>query len=128
MFLDIPSMDLKELYKRNTSDEELVTLEDCMFPPDIKQHIAVVYHDLQDPMKQKLVEPFCIAFGGKKNEGVPDFSRVNWEEVKDYFSFEYQSINQHREEAERLQEEAFKKHGHIFNHYQAYEGGISYNF
>jgi hypothetical protein len=79
---------------------------------------------IPDPMKQKLVEPFAIAFGGKNKEGVPDLSKVNWEALIEFFEWESYSIQKTKESkaiSEKLQNKAEKKWGGIFFHYLVYE-------
>ena len=61
------------------------------------------------------------AFGGKEDEGVPDFTNVNWQKLTDYMRWEAASWGQLRERAEKLQQAALKKYDHHFMHYNAYE-------
>jgi hypothetical protein len=53
--------------------------------------------------------------------GVSDYSQVDWGKFVDYFKWEAQSILGHTKEGLALQDEARKKYGHRFMHYNVYD-------
>jgi hypothetical protein len=102
--------------------KHLIMLERSMWPDNIKEAIVKIYQEkgLPDPMRQKLVEPIAFIFGGQEVDGVTDLTKINWQMVIDYFTWEAEAIMQ-TEDAERLQEEAEKKYGGIFSHHEVYK-------
>lgn len=94
---------------------EVVPLKDAGW---LEKHVADIEAifktiGIESPLEQKLVEPTLLAFGG------PDHAKVNWQKVKDYFKWEAASMTKNPK-AWKLQEEADKKYGHVFNHYAPY--------
>jgi hypothetical protein len=109
-----------------TIPSELTTLKDSMFPEWVKARIVEIYKDfgVENPLEQKLVEPFAYYFDGTNNEGVPDFKHVDWQKVIDYFQFEAVSVAGTREDAIKLQNKAIEKYGHGFFHKDVYGGDL----
>jgi len=135
MFLEIPGVILPELMalqavtdvplKRGWGGEKpkhVTPLGKSLWPKDVIDAIVKIWkaHGLKYPEKQKLVEPYAYVFGGIVNEGVSDLSKVNWEMAIDYFTWETEAI-MNTTKAEELQNEAVKKYGGIFSHYEVYE-------
>jgi len=136
MFLDIKGMTLPKwaMVHALTDDSNfeewqgrkpywVCPLEQTLWSEDIKKKITDTYKavGVSDPMKQKLVEPYAGAFGGKNKEGACDFSEVNWGTLIDYFEWEAASISENKRKSEKLQKQAEKKYGGIFSHYLVYE-------
>jgi hypothetical protein len=103
--------------------KHLLVLGDAKWPADVKSRIVEAYKlvGLESPLRQKVVEPLAIAFGGRKHEGEYRLDYVNWEKLVDYYTFEAASISRNIERAQKLQDEAKAKYGHIFNHYNVYD-------
>lgn len=102
--------------------KHLVSLKESMWPEEVIDKIAQIFKGIGviDPMKQKLVEPYAVVFGGKNVDGRQNLSGANWELAVDYFTFEAASITRNQKVHE-LQEEALKKYGGYFSHYAVYE-------
>jgi hypothetical protein len=102
---------------------DLILLAGTDWPADVKAEIVLTFMHVgvPDPLYQKIVEPFAMAFKGRNVDGASDYSRVDWVKVVDYFKWEAQSISGHTKEALELQAEAMKKYGHWFNHYNVYD-------
>jgi len=91
--------------------EHLTTLEKADFPEEVKTTIVKLYKAIgvENPLKQKIVEPTGSAFNG------------DYDKMLMYFRWEAQTHEDNREQAEELQAQAFERYGHIFNHYAVYE-------
>lgn len=100
----------------------LCTLNDTLWGNEVKEKIAKFYKNVgvQDPLNQKLVEPYAGAFGGQNKEGVADLSKVNWEMLVDYFKWEALAISDNHTKAAKVYKEAEKKHNISFSHYYVY--------
>lgn len=133
MFLKIKGMELPDFAAAHTVSEGVdewkglkaswvCPLGETFWPDDIKQKVSDIYKKvgIADPLKQKLVEPFAGCFGGKNQEGVPVFSKVNWNALLDYFEWEAAEISENKVKAQKLQDKAEKKYGGIFFHYNVY--------
>lgn len=107
--------------------DHLMTLGSTQWPDEVKHEIVEIFKGIGvvSPLKQKLVEPYAIVFGGRRKEGESGLSGVNWEMVVDYFTWEAAAMTD-RKQSEKLQDEAEKKYGGIFSHYAVYEGYIEY--
>lgn len=138
MFLEIPGLPFKRhrFYKHCFTDaplaegkyggerpKHLVPLGQAGWPAEVVNKIVELFKaiDLQDPERQKLVEPYAVVFGGRCDDGMSDLSKVNWEKVVDYFTWEAAEHGEDVELADKLQGEARKKYGGIFMHYPVYE-------
>ncbi len=100
----------------------LVPLEEANWPSEVVSRVVKAYTavGLQNPLKQKLVEPSAIVFGGKYSEGVTDLTSVNWDMVGDYFEWEAQAAVGNYDESVALQKKAKAKWGGIWSHRQVY--------
>lgn len=76
-------------------------------------------------MRQKLVEPYAVIFGGQFKQKESDLSKVRWSEVIEYFTWEAAAMTDPIE-SRRLQDRAEKKYGGVFSHYIVYEGLTEY--
>ncbi|MFZ5572032.1 MAG: hypothetical protein ACOZF0_16655 [Thermodesulfobacteriota bacterium] len=107
--------------------KHLVTLGEVAWPEWVKEDIAQQFRriGIQDPYKQKLVEPFAMAFGGRNNDGAYDLSRVKWEMVVDYFRWESAAWDRDTPEKEKALKlmiaEIKAKYGGMFNHQMVYD-------
>jgi hypothetical protein len=79
-----------------------------------------------DPLKQKLVEPQALAFGGGLRNEANNFNHVNWQMLMDYFHWEALTYAGEQKSAEWLQEDAVRKYGRPFIHYEVYKTGNYY--
>ena len=107
----------------NQKPTHLVPLGEAMWPKEVIEKITQLFKaiDLQDPGRQKLVEPYAVAFGGKNIEGMADYSSVNWDKLVDYFIWEAAEHDENPTLAEELQQKALAKYGKMFMHYPVYE-------
>lgn len=102
--------------------KHLIPLGQSLWPDEVKNQIVEIFKAIgvADPLRQKLVEPFAIVFGGKHREKESDLSEVNWGMVIDYFTWEAAAMTD-PDKSRRLQNKAEKKYGGIFSHYIVYE-------
>jgi hypothetical protein len=109
--------------------EHLISLGETRWPESVKGEIENIFKEIgiEEPLRQKLVEPFACAFGGIKDDsGDYKFDKVNWEHVVDYFRWEALSISGEVSsddfylKARELQDQASKKYGSKFLHYLVY--------
>jgi hypothetical protein len=109
--------------------DHLIPLGETKWPKSVKDKIVKIYQEIgiEEPLKQKLVEPLAWAFGGIKDiSGDYNLDKVNWEYVVDYFKWEALAISEEadndefHQRAKELQERATKKYGSIFLHYLVY--------
>jgi hypothetical protein len=137
MFLDVPGLILPRVFIVHSVTEapladgvwgaekpdHLVPLGKCLWPQAIKDKVARIYAKvgLQDPLRQKLVEPHAIVFGGRAVEGASDLSDVNWDKLVDYFTWEAAALSGDDKQAEAAQARAKAKYGGQFWHYDVYE-------
>lgn len=138
MFLEIPGLPFKRVRFRKhgyfdgpviseatelQKPKHLVSLGKSMWPKEVIDKISQMFKtiDLQDPERQKLVEPYAVAFGGMNVEGRQDLSNVNWEMVIDYFEWEVACHDENWDLSKKLQKKADKKYDGIFSHYVVYE-------
>ena len=137
MFLQIDGLKLPDFAMINTRKEGIeewkggkphwaTPLVETFWPDDVKKKITDIFKKvgIPDPMRQKLVEPFAVCFGGENKEGVPDLSKVNWEALVEFFeweSFSIQGTKASRAMSEKLQDKAEKKWGGTFFHYDVYQ-------
>jgi hypothetical protein len=103
----------------------LQTLDKTPFPAEVKNQIVEAFKKIgvENPLQQKLVEPYAIYFGGHDKDGEYEYSNVNWDKVIDYFEYEAASLSGDAKRAIALQKRANKKYGHEFFHYAVYEDG-----
>lgn len=114
--------------------KHLVPLGDTPWPEDVKADIVAIFKELgvENPLKQKLVEPYAKCFGGRDNSGEYDLADVNWEMAMDYFKVEVaqyalngletdSEYEDSLDEIEALQRKAEAKYGDRFNHRFVYE-------
>jgi len=109
--------------------EHLIPLGDTTWPDQAKDKIVKIFQEIgiEQPLRQKLVEPFAFAFGGvKDSSGGCILDKVNWEYLVDYFRWEAQTISSQDDDdeferkAKELQEQACKKYGSRFLRYLVY--------
>ena len=109
--------------------EHLIPLGETKWPESVKSNIENIFKEIgiEEPLKQKLVEPFAWAFGGRNDaSGDYNFDKVNWECVVDYFRWEALSMSEkddddeHHLTSKELQDQALKKYGSKFLHYLVY--------
>lgn len=123
MLLDRQAVDEKD------RPEHLITLGDTLWPEPVKLKIAQTFKDIgvENPMRQKLVEPYCRGFGGHDNYGEYDLENVNWEYLVDYFIWEASAWMADTEEDVKkhykLVDKMKAKWGGPFSHYAAYQDG-----
>lgn len=106
-----------------------MTLDKVPWPEKVKAAIVKAYKGtgFEDPLQQKLVEPYALAFGGERRDGEYDFKAVDWQCVIDYFNWEAIGIEAGRTDDEALTQQTFalnraaqKKYGFSFHPYQVY--------
>jgi hypothetical protein len=109
--------------------EYVIPLGETQWPDPVKDEVVNIFRviGIEQPLRQKLVEPFAAAFGGKKEvSGVYNLEKVNWEQLVDYFRWESQAISSQADNdefevrAEALQARAVKKYGSRFLRYLVY--------
>ncbi len=99
----------------------LTTLAEAPWPDDVKAAIVKEYSPfIEDPMRQIVVEPAAIAFGGKEVKGEWDFSAVDWDAVKDYYRWEVAALFMPPFVADERQMDNFEKRGYFFGHKVVY--------
>ena len=109
--------------------KHLSPLGETMWPEWVKGAIAERFRAIgvEDPLRQKLVEPFALAFGGKNADGAYDLDRVDWQKVVDYFTWEASAWgidSDEKEKAHRVLVDQMKaKWGGVFNHQVVYSDG-----
>jgi hypothetical protein len=132
MFLKVKGLKITNengLYEFKERPVHLRTLGRAPWPKGVKQAISRLYKEIgvQNPMRQKLVEPYAFAFGGRNNDGGFDFDEVNWELAIDYFTWEASAQNRYSEAREKahdaLNEQIIEKYGAPFNHQFVYCDG-----
>jgi hypothetical protein len=105
--------------------DNLVPMGKADWPVEVKKEIAQAFMEigLEDPLRQKLVEPYAVAFGGEPRNGAYDFTGVNWEMAVEYFKYEAANYDfpVDHEKIEAMQQAAEKKYGGRFFHYSVYE-------
>lgn len=105
--------------------KHLCPLDQSGWPESIIEHIEKIYkaYGIETPRKQKLVEPFALVFGGKKDDGANDFSNVNWDMALDYFEWEAAAMFYDDDDPEyrKIRNKVVDKYGGVFSHYQVYE-------
>jgi len=108
---------------RDPTASDLVPLERSGWPEEVKADIVLAFKEigLESPLRQKLVEPYALSFGGQDDNGEALLGDVKWDKVTLYFQWEAASWGGKQEEAEAFQQKAIKKYGHRFNHYSAYD-------
>jgi hypothetical protein len=111
-----------KILQHNVKPDSLIPLEDTPWPNEVKRKIVDIMKGIgiPDPMSQKLVEPYAIAFGGDDPGGAYDLSKVDWEMVVDYFIWEAASWTHNSKEIDRLFEESIVKRGFSFCHRGVY--------
>lgn len=125
-FSDLPREHPK--YKPN----HLTPLGDTPWPEDVKAKIVEYFKaiGIQDPLRQKLVEPYALAFGGRDEDGRYLLDFVDWHKLVDYFQWEANewlanhqlnnNIEEAYERALKLQQKALGKYGGYYSHYFVY--------
>ena len=110
--------------------KHLIPLGDAMWPDAVKEDIAQQFKRIgvEDPMRQKLVEPLAIAFGGEWGDGKYKLAKVDWGMVMDYFRWEASAWDRDSEEktaAHRalISDIKAKYGGFPFNHHNTYTDG-----
>lgn len=109
--------------------KHLSTLGDAMWPEAVKEDIAqqFIRIGVEDPYRQKLVEPFAIEFGGENDDGAYKLENVNWELCMDYFRWEASAWDRDTDEKDKahkaLVAEIRAKYGRMFNHHNTYSDG-----
>jgi hypothetical protein len=108
--------------------KHLIALGEADWPKAVKDDIARQFKRIgvENPYRQKLVEPFAYVFGGKSDDGAYDLSSVNWEMVIDYFRWESAAWDRGVDEAKTqsldvMIAEIKTKYGGMFNHQMVYE-------
>jgi hypothetical protein len=111
--------------------ENLIPLGETAWPEDVKDDVAAIFKEIgiEEPLRQKLVEPFAAAFGGiKDSSGGYMLDKVDWGRATDYFRWEAQAISMEKDndefdiKAKEMQEAAKRKYGSIFLRYLVYAG------
>ena len=142
MFLEIDGLTLPdrlkiECFEENPSGgewadyrrrpKEWIPLGETAWPDEVKAQIVEFYKAIgvEDPLRQKLVEPYAKCFGGRNRDGAYDLDGVNWDAVVDYFRFEARSITAQTDDdravLEAMQAEAVEKYGgRLPMHYMVY--------
>jgi hypothetical protein len=109
--------------------KHLSPLGETTWPEWVKGVIVERFHAIgvEDPLRQKLVEPFALAFGGRNNDGAYDLARVDWQKVVHYFTWEASTwgIDSDEKEAahQALNAKMKAKWGGAFNHQVVYSDG-----
>ncbi|WP_291328434.1 hypothetical protein [Desulfovibrio sp. UCD-KL4C] len=92
--------------------QDLIPLGDTNWPENVKKEICDFFKDagVDDPMKQKLVEPALEGFRRKENG-----DEIDWEDVVAYFKYEALSVlimhdKKFKAKAEKLYNEFFANH------------------
>ena len=117
------------LHEFDERPKHLWTLGRAPWPKGVKQQIARLFKaiGIVNPMRQKLVEPHALAFGGHDSVDGFDLSDVNWELVVDYFTWEASAWGRDsasKDKAHRaLNEQMDEKYGAPFNHQIVYTDG-----
>ncbi|MBN1625288.1 MAG: hypothetical protein JW944_02085 [Deltaproteobacteria bacterium] len=109
--------------------ENLIPLGETEWPETVKGMIEEIFRQIgiEQPLRQKLVEPYACAFGGiKGSSGECKLGKVNWDQLVDYFRWEAQTISSREANDEfeiragELQEQALVKYGSKFVRYIVY--------
>lgn len=112
-------------FEKRPKPSHLSPVGETLWPDYVKKEISRLFKEIgvEDPLKQKLVEPFALAFGGNDNDGAYDLENVNWEMVMDYFKWESSAWTavDRREAHMALTKEIIDRWGGLpCNHEQAY--------
>lgn len=104
-------------------DNHLVTLEEAKWPDEVVSEIVELYKavGIEKPLKQKLVEPTAFCFGGRNNNDLRDFSKVNWSLALDYFRFEIAMLFGSEDDVAKAREWMWARHETLVRHYEVYD-------
>jgi len=97
---------------RRTEGPGLCALGECTWPQNVKAEIAQACREigLISPYKQKAVEPYALAFGGREDAGEAKLDGVNWEVLIMFYQWELYATAKD-ERAEKIWKEGQEKFG-----------------
>ena len=122
------SMEVLPVDPQNPSPREkpdyLVPLGQAQWPEKVTSEIADIFRNvgLENPLKQKLVEPSARAFIIDYSSNLDGLENVNWEFAVDYFKHEAISLFDSKNEDKRKKQldHMYEKHGTLVRHYDVY--------
>jgi hypothetical protein len=129
MLLKVKGLKLsRPIHQFDEKPKHLSTLGEVAWPEGVKKVIAGLFSAIgvEDPYRQKLVEPYALAFDGRNNDGDYDLEDVNWEMLIDYFRWEASAWSRNSdgdEQHDALVQEIKDKWGGMFNHQFVYSDG-----
>jgi len=115
---------------RTRRPKNVIPLGETIWPDEVKKRIAQVFIKIgvEDPYRQKLVEPYAKVFGGKDDDGAYDLKAVDWIKLVDYFTWEAAAWDNDTPAKEKallsMVANIRKKYGGMFNHQQVYHDGM----
>lgn len=133
MLLKVEGLSCNNVYAEFERPKHLVPLGDSLWPEGIKNTVNRIFKKIgvEDPMRQKLVEPFARVFGGRERDGISDLEDVNWDKVVDYFRWEASAWTRLRSKEnelahDKLIDEIWERWGGCFSHQMVYSDGKSW--